>query len=100
MVEPGSRASLGLKSSLAFAITRLPQRKDLHRDSPMQICIPSAEYGAHPAAAHKLLEQHVIKLLPLQCLTKLARVEHRRSHAHFMRWRCGNHRDVRVMRVD
>ena len=40
----------------------------------MQIRIPSTKHRTHSTAAHKLFEQHMIKLLALQRLAKLPRI--------------------------
>ena len=50
----------------------------------MQVGVPGAEHGPHPAAADELLQQHVIELLPFERQPQLARMPAcgRRLHAN------------------
>ena len=94
MIEPRRRAGLGLKPPLALDVARLAHRQNFHRDRAMQIRIPSAKHGAHPAAADELLQQHMIELLSFERLAKLPRIERRRGRSHLGRRQRGDDRQV------
>ena len=66
MIEPGGRAGLGLKASLAFAVALLPLGEHLHGDGAMEVGVPGAEHSAHAAAADELLQQDVVELLAFE----------------------------------
>ena len=97
MIEPRRRAGLDLKPPLAFDVARLPHRENLHRDRAMQIRVPGAKHGAHPAAADKLLQQHMIELLSFERLAKLPRIERRRRRAHLGRRQGRDDRQVALV---
>ena len=97
MIEPSRRAGLGLKPPLALDVACLAHRENLHRDRAMQIRIPSAKHGPHPAAADKLLEQHMIKLLALERLPKLPRIERRGRRPDLGRRQGGDDRQITLV---
>ena len=74
MIEPRGRAGLRLKPPLRLRVAGLPERQHLHRHGAVQVGVPRAKHGPHPAAADKLLQQHVIELLAFERLAQLARV--------------------------
>jgi hypothetical protein len=85
MIEPRGRPGLGLEPPQTFRVAGLPRRQNLHRDRAMQIRIPRPKHSPHSAAADELLQQHMVKLNPLQRLPELSRVKHGRGRAGFDR---------------